>query len=119
MGNFYIANGKFFNGKLIYKGEARKSILLEIDDETKEVSYWYLDGKKTIKENFDKGEIINKYSPYREMNEKEYIKYFRKSRTKKILVPIYKDYKDNYKNKLKNICVINRMKLFRKLKKIK
>lgn len=119
MGNFYIPSNKFFNGRLKYKGEAKKRIILEVDDETKEVNYWYLDDEKIVKENFNNGEIINKYSPYRGMSEEEYVKYFKKQRTKRFLIPIYKDYKDSYKNKLKNIWVINRMRLCRKIKNIK
>ena len=118
MGNFYIANNKFFGGRLNYKGEATKSIALEIDDETNKVEYWYLNGNQMIKESFDNGNIINTYSPYREMQEKEYIKFFRKNRTKKLIVPIYKNNKNDLLNKLKNIWIINRIKLFRSIKRI-
>ena len=119
MGNFYIPSNKFFKGKLNYKAEAKKQIILEIDDENNKVKSFYVDDKQIVEEDFDTGNFINKYSPYRNMNEKEYVKYFRKNRIKKLAIPIYINNKNNFTNKLKNLWIINRMRLFRKLKNIK
>ena len=119
MGNFCIPSNKFFGGNLRYTGESAKQIIIEIDDVTNEIIYYYIDDKGTIKEDFDNGSIIKKYSPYRNMNEKDYVKYFKKNRVKKIIIPVYKDEKNNIINHMKDTIVINRMRLFRTLKNVK
>lgn len=124
LGNFYIPDGKFLDKTLIYPEESSVSMIFEIDtSKEKYTSYWIKNEKKSGKikllqtEDFEEGELINKYSPYRKMNEKEYIKYFKKNRVKKILVPIWYNEKDNLENKVKDTIVIIRMKIFRYIKK--
>lgn len=115
MGNFCIPSNKFFEGKLKYLNEATKQVILEVDEESNEISYYYIENSNITKENFKDGNIIKKYSKYRGMDEKEYLKYFRKNRTKKMLVPVY----SKEKNTVKDMLTISRMKLLRRLKNIK
>lgn len=119
MGNFCIPGNKFLRGSLNYSNEATKQIIIEIDEEVNDISYYYIDDKEITKEKFDNGKIIKKYSTYEEMDEKEYIKFFKKNRTKKLIIPIYKNEKNSLSNWIKDIIVVNRMRLFRTLKNIK
>ena len=115
MGNFCIPNNKFLGGKLEYKNEATKQLIVEVDEENSKIEYYYIEKDTVIEENFETGDIIKKYSKYRNMGEKEYLKYFKKNRRKKLLVPVY----DKEKSTLKDIWTIGRMKILRKVKNIK
>lgn len=121
LGNFYIPDGIFFDGSLKYPKESQISMMFEIDTEKGiYTSYWIEKNKQRLnlikKENFNDGEIINKYSPYRNMDEKDYKKYFKKNRVKKILVPIWYNEKES---RMKNIFIVLRMKIFRFIKGVR
>lgn len=125
LGNFYIPSNKFLNGKLKYPKDSDISLVLEIDTEqNKSVCHWVKNKKNEnieiiSQEDFGEGELINKYSPFRTMDEKGYRKYFKINRKKKTLVPIWYNEKNDCINRIKNVFIITRMKLIRALKKIK
>lgn len=121
LGNFYIPDGKFFDGSLKYPKESQTSMMFEIDTENRTyISYWIEKDNEMLnlikKENFCNGEITSKYSQYRNMNEIEYKKYFKKNRVKKLLVPIWYDDKESI---IKNKFIILRMKILRFIKKVR
>lgn len=123
-GNFYIPNNKFLNKKLTYPQKSNLSLALEVNTETNAAKcYWIENSEKKVRiiaeEDFDSGELINDYSKFRNMNEKQYKKYFRKNRNKKTMVPIWYNEKNSLINKLKDILILQRMKVIRCLKRIK
>lgn len=118
-GNFYIPSNKFLDGKLKYPKEAEKNIILEYDTENKESKiYWIKDNNLEEIESLENGKNISEISKYKQMTLKEYNKYFKKNRKKKVFVPTF--YRCNsLLNNLKEQFVLTRMKVIRFLKGIK
>ncbi len=121
LGNFYIPSGYFFNGKLSYPEQSKKMLVLELcEDIDKVLCHWFItDGKESIQliktERFIDGEIIAKYSPYRKMNNKEYLKFFKKNRVKRNLVPIFKEFQ-GVSYSINEFIAISRIKIIKKIK---
>jgi hypothetical protein len=102
LGNFFLPHNKFINGKLVYPKFSNIELVLEWDIFSNEIiCHWFryenLENDHSVlhlaSELFENSELLAKYSPFTGMNIKEYIKLFRKERRKKILIPIYKDYR--------------------------
>lgn len=121
LGNFYIPSGYFFNGKLSYPEQSKKMIVLELcEDSSKVLCHWFLTDEKEclqlIKtERFADGEMITKYSPFRKMDEKEYLGFFKKNRVKRKLVPIFKDFQ-GISYSIKEFAAIYRIKVIKRIK---
>ena len=79
-------------------------------------------GKHTLElkesSSFDESALLKKYSPY-SLSQEEYIGYFKKNRRKKILVPVYTDYNEEFKNTLYTSFLKNRGRFARFLAKMK
>lgn len=123
MGNFYIPNNVFMNKKLKYPKESNCNLLFEYDTITKASKCYWVRNNENIfeifeEENFENGSIIEKYSLFRNMNEKEYLQYFKKNRKKRRLVPIYNKLETAKLDRIKNYYMILRIKIIRILKKI-
>lgn len=122
LGNFYIPSGYFFNGELTYPKESKKMMVLELSENIDDVlCHWFMtDEEECIKkiktESFINGEIITKVSPYRKMNDKEYIKYFKKNRVKRKLVPIFKEFR-GFSYSFMEFIAIYRIKIIKFIKK--
>ena len=122
--NFFIDINQFLNKKLIYPKESKLTLALELDiEDNKAKCYWIENSEKNISiikdEDFASGNLINIYSPFRDMEERNYKKYFKKNRAKRTLVPIWYNEKNSFINKLKDYFILARMKLIRYLKNIK
>lgn len=99
LGNFFIPSNYFFDGNLQYPDESKKMMVLELNDDIeKAVCHWFWTDKNNrcleyiCSENFKDGKYITQYSPYRRMSDKEYERYFKKNRKKRLLVPVFKRY---------------------------
>ncbi|HFC9205580.1 TPA: CapA family protein [Clostridium perfringens] len=119
LGNFYLPSGTYFNGTLIYPSKSKITMALEIKSDGQILCHWFeTDCKEGIKhyltEDFNNGELINKYSPYRNMNDDEYYLFFKKNRKKKFLVPTFKN-PFGIRNKIDTNIAIARIKLIKKL----
>ena len=122
LGNFYIPSGYFFNGKLSYPEQSKKMMVLELYEDSSEVlCHWFLtdDEKQCLQliktERFVDGEMITKYSPFRKMGEKEYLKFFKKNRVKRKLVPVFKEFK-GVSYSIKEFVAIYRIKIIKRIK---
>lgn len=126
LGNFFIPDGVFFNGKLIFPEFSHLTLVVDIKEEIKDsICYWLevrSDDKVSLRlkkvESFIDGELINKYSPFRKMTDKEYQHFFKCNREKSLLVPIWWSYESSFVNSLKDIFIICRIKTLRLLKTI-
>lgn len=122
LGNFYIPSGYFFNGKLCYPEQSKKMMVLELYEDSSEVlCHWFLtdDEKQCLQliktERFVDGEMITKYSPFRKMGEKEYLKFFKKNRVKRKLVPVFNEF-HGVSYLIKEFVAIYRIKVIKKIK---
>ena len=119
LGNFYIPSGYFFDGKLSYPEQSKKMMVLELSEDSNEVlCHWFLtDEQESLRliktEKFVDGDIITQYSPYRKMNDREYLKFFKKNRIKRRLVPVFTNFK-GFRIQLKNLWQSIELRLLRK-----
>lgn len=117
LGNFYIPSGIYFDGKLSYPECSKDTYGLIVKDDITEVQWFRTDDGKAITETLKEsinGEKIMEFSPFALMQYKEYVSYFKKNRVKKLLVPVFDEYKGKIFN-IKEIFAITRVKILRKL----
>lgn len=123
LGNFFIADGVYFDGKCFHPERSHVSMVLKIEDDIQKSKCIWV-GHENEKESkmciiseeyLADGEGVLRYSPYRGMDAEAYDKYFKKNRTKKKFVAIFYDYHNNWINKRKEQYTVFRMKLFRKV----
>jgi len=128
LGNFFLPYNTFANGKLSFPEMSRLQMAFEWNPVTNEATchwFWYdnSDGHHSLslKESasFDESALLKKYSPYPLLSQNEYVDYFKKHRRKKILIPVYTDYRHVFKNSLYTTFLKNRGRFARMLAKMK
>ena len=124
LGNFYLPWNVYANGKLDFPEFSKLSLSLEWNPENnKAVCHWftYDETDHTIEhlksEDFENSKLLADYSPYRNMNNSEYVKYFKRNRRKKFLIPVFTDYRKIWYNKWLNLLIKTRAKTARILAK--
>lgn len=121
LGNFYLPNGIFAGGKLRFPDFAKVQLAFEYDVNTSEAwCHWfrYHDDNTlahTGSEKFEESKTLQSYSPYQKMCDKTYLEYFRKNRRKKLLVPVFTDYKQKKFNQFMMMLLKLRAKFARLL----
>lgn len=102
LGNFYIPQKTFANGKISYPQLANRELVLEWDVLTNRLQcvwfdYGFVNGNHLLKllerNNFEDCPILPTFSPYSKMSDDDYVSYFKKNRRKKMLMPLFVDYK--------------------------
>ena len=128
LGNFFFPWFEYTSGTSRFPDWTRTELALEWDPESNQATchwfrYNYTKEKHELeyigKEDFDTGEIINKYSPYRNMPEMDYIKWFKKNRRKRFLIPVYRNHNENIRNALIDFYLKKRIRFARFLAKTK
>lgn len=121
LGNFYLPNGIFAGGKLRFPDFAKVQLAFEYDVKTSEAwCHWfrYHEDNTLIhvgSEKFEESKTLQSYSPYQNMSVKTYLEYFKKNRRKKLLVPIFTNYKQKKFNQFMIILLKLRAKFARLL----
>lgn len=124
LGNFFIPNGIYANGKLKFPEMSNLGLVLEWNIESNSLfCNWFeynlnnnLHSLSFIsRDSFDESDNLQKRSPYRNLNHEEYISYFIKNRRKKKLIPVFKNFDKSIANKLKMILLKLRALFARKL----
>ena len=128
LGNFFLPYKVFANGKLSFPEMSRLQMAFDWNPLTNEAKcHWFYyhnnNGHHTLElkesSSFDESELLKKYSPYPSLPGKKYVDYFKKNRRKTILVPVYTDYNDEFKNSLFTSFLKNRGRVARFLAKMK
>lgn len=121
LGNFYLPSGLFFSGKLNYPKCSQDTYALVLSNGDVKIQ-WFKTDDSTLKTPIVQGKeegiggpMIVAISKGIDLPMSQYVSYFRKNRLKKILVPVFVDYK-SWKTKLKEYFAILRVKIIRKLK---
>jgi len=126
LGNFFVPHNVFANGKVSYPKFSNTELVLEWDCITnKAICHWFEYNYNGIdhalqhigSENFEKSERLKEFSPYQNMSHTEYIQYFKKNRRKKILIPVYSDFKDVLTNRTYTFLLKKRAQIARILAK--
>lgn len=123
LGNFFIPNNIFADGKLRFPDFARCQLAFEYDiHENKACCHWfhYENTESHVvthitSEEFTTSKKLLEYSPFTGMSDKEYLFYFKKHRRKRRLIPIYTDYRKKHLNSIYTIALKARALTARKL----
>lgn len=121
LGNFYLPSGQYFNGKLCYPECSQETYALRLNGSAASLLWFDTDKNgKTVEFREECGlsdDRIVKLSPFSRMSEVEYRNYFMRNRSKKILVPIFDDFRGkNYKKKER--LALYRVKIIRAILKL-
>jgi hypothetical protein len=128
LGNFFIPNGVFANGRLVFPEWAREEWAIQWSPKTKKAQcHWFEYQRKAEDHNlrhlaseiFEDSLRLKRISPYAEMGHEEYIAYYKQHRRKKFLIPIFTDHRNKLGNRLKTKWLKGRAKLARSLAKLK
>jgi hypothetical protein len=122
LGNFFIPNGIFINGKLTYPDFARNELAFEWNPETNSaICHWFryenADERHELiykgSEEFEDSATLAKYSPYTGMDNRTYLKYYIANRRKRFLIPVYKDYNSVFANRIRTSLLKTRARIAR------
>lgn len=123
MGNFYLPSGLYFQGKLKYPECSKITYGVQFQENNIKTVWWRTDVSNVqpleleCEETFAKGEHCKKYSPFIDMNEDEYLLYFKKNRKKKVMVAKFTEPYDK-KYLIDEKWAEFRIKILRKIKGI-
>lgn len=104
LGNFYLPSGQYFDGNLRYPECSQETYALRLSDKGASLLWFDTDkNDKTVEfreeSGFDDDRIVE-LSPFRKMSDVEYRRYFARNRSKKMLVPVFDEFKGkSYKRK--------------------
>jgi len=128
LGNFYIPNGSFANGHLIFPAWARDELVFQLNLETKEATcHWYEYQQKgnahkllhRASERFEDSKRLKTYTPYSGMEHEVYIAYYKQNRRKRFLIPVFTNHRYKRMNRLKTRWLKARSQVARALAKLK
>jgi len=117
LGNFFMPGGIFAGGNIRYPDFARTGLVFEWDPvQNNGICHWFESqdsqtGHELLyrrSERFEDSVILKQYSPYQNMTDKEYLKYFKANRRKRLFIPIYKNHRSRVQNRLKTLFLKNR-----------
>ena len=120
LGNFFIPHHVYAGGILKFPEFSKLTLAFELNELTNTaVCHWFeyrnQENEKTLRylgsEDFEGSKRLREHSPFREMNDMEYIRYYKSNRRKKNLIPVYRDYKQKKLNFLYTRILISRAKL--------
>ena len=114
LGNFYLPSGIYFGGKLKYHEESKKTIGIRVRNNQIDVLRFETDKTEPIC--FLDAIKPTEFSSFQISDINEYVKIFKKRRTKRLLVPVFKNYSGaGYSTK--RLWSIQRVKVIKQLSK--
>lgn len=128
LGNFFMPHDVFISGRLTYPGFASTELAFEWDPSSGEATcHWFRydhSGKGHIlvhtgSEKFEESEKLTAFSPFRGMNDDEYTAFYKRNRRKKMLIPVYRDYRARRLNSLYTTFLKSRARLARMLARLR
>lgn len=121
LGNFYLPSGVYFEGKLTYPDFSKETYALRINGDISELIWFDTDkGNTPIKQSCIEslnGLRVSDLSPFVKMDERSYVSFFKKRRSKSFFVPVFDNY-IGYKYKLKETMAILRVRIIKTILKI-
>lgn len=115
LGNFYLPSGIYFDSKLSYPECSRKSIGISIDSDNYKILQFDTDTDIPVR--FVSSTGFNQYDSLPNDNLKQYIRFFKKNRVKRLLVPVFNNYNGRAYN-IKNWLAVHRVKLIKGITKL-
>jgi len=114
LGNFLLPDNVYAGGNLSFPEMSKTELAVEWNPVNNELScHWFdyiriKDGhilEYSGSEKYEESSKLEKYSPFRNMSDQTYVAYYRKHRRKKLLIPIYADYRKVFRNKIYTIVL--------------
>jgi hypothetical protein len=127
LGNFFLPNHVFANGKLFFPAFAATQLVFEYDvNSCNAFCHWmqYKEegGKHTMEllesAPFESSVLMGKYSRFSTMQQSEYITYFKKKRRKHFLIPVFREYENRFMLNLLTGLLKQRASIARAMAKI-
>lgn len=115
LGNFYLPSGIYFDGSLSYPQESRSTLGLRINADSIDVLNFETDMATPV--SFSNITQLTEETSFNIPDIDEYVRFFRKNRTKKFMVPVFNRYSGTSYN-LKNMWAIQRVKLIKLILKL-
>lgn len=128
LGNFFMPHNLFINGRLAYPEMASTELALEWNPVSGEAICHWLRYELTDKshnlihtgsERFEASSKLLAFTPYTGMTDEEYMRFYKKNRRKKILIPVYKDYREQSLNRVYTNLLKNRARFARMLARLR
>ena len=122
LGNFFLPNNIYANGKLAFPKMSDKGWVIEWDIKNNFVTnHWFeyssTDSKHTLnylgKDDFKNSKTLQDYSTFGNMSDGEYDVYFKNNRRKKLLIPVFYKFEPSMANTLKMTALKTRAKIAR------
>ena len=115
LGNFYLPSGIFFDGELTYPVSSKETIGINITDENYKILKFSTDCDVPVKyiETTDFCNLDNFIYP----KGNQYIKFFKKNRVKRLLVPVFTEY-NGIKYYFNRGFAVSRIKAIKTIQKI-
>lgn len=120
VGNWFLPDGVFFNKRLIFPNIAKLQLAIEWKG-TELICHWYEYKPKSHHLKFIESipakecQRIKALTPYADMDNNTYIKWFKQNRRKKKGLPIYKKANSNIQNKINTMWVFRRHQIIKLL----
>lgn len=111
LGNWWLPQGIFFKGELVYDPVANLQLALEWYPGEEPVLYWFRydpSGHSLYhvhSERLSESIWIKRLTPFAGMTHEEYVDWFKTNRVKRKLLPIYADYRHSVLNAVKDLFV--------------
>lgn len=107
LGNWWIPNNKFYDGKISYSQESEIQLAFQYSDTGNSICHWF--EKKAgiinyISSTIIDSEMVKKFTPYENMSHDDYYEWFKKNRVKNKFLPVYRD-ANSMMNYIKDVYV--------------
>ncbi len=110
LGNFFLPNNIFANGKLSFPKWASLQLALEWNPITnKAICHWFeyvFNGQQhkvnfIASEAFESSKILKQHSPFQNLSPEQYLLFYKAKRRKKKFIPVFKDFRATKMNSIK------------------
>jgi poly-gamma-glutamate synthesis protein (capsule biosynthesis protein) len=122
LGNFFLPNNIYANGKLAFPKMSDKGWVIEWDIiKNSVINHWFEyssgESKHSLSylgnEDFKNSRTLQYYSEFSNLSEKEYDVFFKKNRRKKLLIPVFYKFEPSLLNSFKMTALKTRAKVAR------
>lgn len=111
LGNFWLPQGVFFDGTLVFDDDASLQLALEWYPDKTCVAHWFQYNRDNhslahlSSEPLEESLELERRTPFSGMSDVEYLNWFRENRIKRKLLPVYRDYRHQARNRLKDAYI--------------
>jgi poly-gamma-glutamate synthesis protein (capsule biosynthesis protein) len=108
LGNWWMPHGQYFNGRLRFGDETLPQMGFEWEPGREAKCHWFEYEREGHDIRFNKSEklsdskVVQELTPFSDMSHDEYVQWFPKNRIKRKALPVYRDYRDCLRNRIRD-----------------